>query len=173
MTERSGARRLRATLPQVAPTDSARRTYRAMITDQVTPVLEEWGFTAADDCFRFPSTVWHLGVSFTPFAWSTVTTFRFDVRVFAAPRESWRQWRALEPALPAEPDPAVYYAHDVARAGGIKASLGELSGGGADARWAVHAGEDPSAVAAHVLTALQRFVVPAFVGRSEISREAS
>ena len=167
--ERNGARRLRVTLAPVALQDSARRTYRAMLTEQITPVLEEWGFDGDGERFTYPSTVWHLSVGFAPVTWSTVSSHRFDVLVFAAPHEVWRQWRAVEPSLPERPDPTVYYAHDAAAAGGLKARLGEMGGRRADAHWAVRAGEDPTPVAAAVLLALQRHVLPAFAGRSEIA----
>ncbi|GIG54747.1 hypothetical protein [Demequina activiva] len=170
--ERNGARRLRVTLPPVVPQDTARRTYRAMLTDQVTPVLEDWGFESDGERFTYPSTVWHLGVGFAPMAWSTVTAHRFDVLVFAVPREAWTQWRVREPALPDSPDPTVYYAQDASAPGGLTARLGELDAGRADARWTVHAGVDPTPVAVTVLTALRRHVLPAFAGRSEIARAA-
>lgn len=165
--ERNGARRLQASLPPVAAQDSARRTYRAMLAEQITPVLQEWGFEPEGESFVYPSTVWHLGVGFAPVAWSTVTAHRFDVLVFAAPREAWRQWRVLEASLPPAPDPTVYYAHDAAAAGGIKARLSEMDGTRADARWTVRAGEDPTPVAASVLAALRQHVLPAFAGRAE------
>ncbi|WP_297080859.1 hypothetical protein [uncultured Demequina sp.] len=165
--ERSEARRLRSTLPPLEPEPTARRTYRAMLERQIQPVMYGWGFDGSDEQYRFPSEVWHLLVGFAPMAWSTVGAVRFEVGVLAVPREVWSQWRANEPALPEEPNPTVYYAHDATASGGLAAPLRELAGESGDVRWSVHANADPAPTAAAVLGAIRRHVLPAFAGRSE------
>ncbi len=170
--ERGRSRRLRAELPEIATEPSARRVYRAMLDVQVAPMLESWGFVREADAFRWPSEVWHLGLGFAPLAWGTVGALRFDVHVLAVPREAWAQWRGLEAGLPETPDPTVYVPRDVASVGGVRARLRELLGT-PDLRWSVHAGADPTQVAAEVLTGVQRRVLPAFAGRSEVPRIAS
>ncbi|MFV0634352.1 hypothetical protein [Demequina sp.] len=171
--ERSRSRRLRASLPPVEPVPSAKRTFRLMVDQQIVPVLSGWGLVGDGDRFHYPSEVWHLGLGFAPLSWGTVGALRFDVHVLAVPREAWRQWRETEPALPVSPDPAVYCAQDVHAVGGLSARLRELDGGSADRRFAVHASEDPSATAAEVLSMIERRVLPAFAGRSEVPRLAS
>ncbi len=171
--ERSRSRRLRAELPKVEAEPTARRAYRAMLDGQIAPVLESWGLTREDDAFAYPSSVWHLGVGFAPLAWGTVGSLRFDVHVLAVPREAWAQWREAEPALPDAPDPTIYWPQDVAAVGGLRARLREMLGDGTDVKWAVRADEDPTRLAAEILAGVQRHVLPAFAGRSEVPRLAS
>ncbi|WP_062131734.1 hypothetical protein [Demequina aestuarii] len=165
--ERSEVRRVRESLAPVEPAASARQVYGAMLEHQIAPTLRGWGLVGDGERFDYPSRVWHLSLAFVPVSWNTVSRFQFDVNVVAVSRVAWHQWRVHEPSLPESPDAAVYYAHDFVPGGGIVARLGELQREGPDRRWTVHGGADPTPVAAEVLAALRRHVLPQFAGRAE------
>ncbi|MFN3866264.1 MAG: hypothetical protein ACK4MD_06070 [Demequina sp.] len=165
--ERSEARRVRDLLPPVEPVESARQVFGAMLEHQIAPTLRQWGLTGEGERYDYPSRVWHLSLAFVPASWNTVARFQFDVNMVAVSRVAWTQWRVHEPSLPEVPDASKYYAHDFVAGGGLVARLGELQRLGPDRRWTVHGGADPAPVAAEILTALKRHVLPQFAGRAE------
>lgn len=167
IAQRSEVRRVRDSLPPVEPSGSARQIFGAMMDHQVAPLLRDWGLVGDDSRFEYPSRVWHLGMAFVPAAWNTVARYQFDVNVVAVSRVEWEQWRVSEPSLPESPDAAMYYAHDFVAGGGLMARLGELQSVGLDRRWTVRAATDPAPVAAELLAAIKRHVLPQFAGRAE------
>lgn len=165
--ERSELRSVRDALAPIGPAPSARQTYAAMLEHQVEPTLVSWGLSGAGERYAYPSRVWHLALAVVPAAWNTASRFQFDVTVLAVTRAEWDQWCQRDPALPQEPDPAVYYAQDFVPGGGLRVRLGELQREGLDRRWTVHGGVDPTPVAAEVLAALKLHALPEFAGRAE------
>lgn len=163
---KNSARRVRGSLPPVEGLETARQTYHAMLDQQIAPQLHEWGMTGEGETYEYPSASWFLRLAFVPAAWNTTARFQFDVNVIAVSKPDWQQWQVVDPTLPEEPDPAVYYAHDFAAAGGVNSRLGEFDRGRIDMRWTVYEQEEPTAVAAEVLARIMRHVIPAFASRA-------
>jgi hypothetical protein len=148
-----------------APTSGSdltqQQVYDRLMRSSFAPALRKVGMKGSGGRFELPSQPYWVQLGFQKSAFSGSDSVTFTVNLSVISRQKWAEQVAADPALGSRPAPSVDYGSwcEWAR-------IGELMSGGEDHWWWLNRGQDPTPVAAHVVTTLLDVAVPWLAARS-------
>lgn len=134
---------------------TAQETYSEMLKLGVRPALKRLGFRGSGANFTWPSRSTYSQLGFQKSRFSSREVVTFTINVTSADKSAWEVARQSRANFPAKPSPNTFYGTFV-----WQSRIGSLLPSGQDTWWTVEADADWRPIAAEVVDAVTRFVVP-------------